>query len=168
MSEKIFDENKIKEISLLFGYFFELNYKLLKQSEDKKSEFTIENVFDFYISSHAISFLKNLYFGFSTSKGTCLNVRCIIEGLALKKMSKKNNMPENALELLKLQDSLIEMKQYNKFIKLLNFKTIFPNDFNEKYEHSKKIFYDLLSKKYSSNKIKRIIINNKKLVRFAF
>ena len=34
MSEKIFDENKIKEISLLFGYFFELNYKLLKQSED--------------------------------------------------------------------------------------------------------------------------------------
>lgn len=89
MSEKIFDENKIKEISLLFGYFFELNYKLLKQSEDKKSEFTIENVFDFYISSHAISFLKNLYFGFFTSKGTCLNVRCIIEGLALKKMSKK-------------------------------------------------------------------------------
>ena len=160
MSEKIFDENKIKEISLLFGYFFELNYKLLKQSEDKKSEFTIENVFDFYISSHAISFLKNLYFGFSTSKGTCLNVRCIIEGLALKKMSKKNNMPENALELLKLQDSLIEMKQYNKFIKLLNFKTIFPNDFNEKYEHSKKIFYDLLSKKYSSNKIKRIINSN--------
>ena len=82
-------------------------------------------------------------------------------------MSKKNNMPENALELLKLQDSLIEMKQYNKFIKLLNLKTIFPNDFNEKYEHSKKMYYDLLSEKYSSNKIKRIIINNKKLVRFA-
>lgn len=138
MSEKIFDENKIKEISLLFGYFFELNYKLLKQSEDKKSEFTIENVFDFYISSHVISFLKNSYLGFSTSKGTCLNARCIIEGLALKKMIEKNNMPENALELLKLQDSLIEMKQYNKFIKLLNLKTIFPNDFNEKYEHSKK------------------------------
>lgn len=62
MSEKIFDENKIKEISLLFGYFFELNYKLLKQSEDKKSEFTIENVFDFYISSHVISFLKKFIF----------------------------------------------------------------------------------------------------------
>lgn len=160
MSKKIFDENKIKEISLLFGYFFELNYKLLKQSEDKKSEFTIENVFDFYISSHVISFLKNSYLGFSTSKGTCLNARCIIEGLALKKMIEKNNMPENALELLKLQDSLIEMKQYNKFIKSLNLKTIFPNDFNEKYEHSKKMYYDLLSEKYSSNKIKRIINSN--------
>lgn len=144
------------KINYLFSKILSLNFKLLKKSENCSSCFFINDVFDFYISSHAQSFLKSFAYGCIDSKGMCLNARCIIEGLALKTMNENNDMPENALKLLKYQDYLIEMKQYNKFSEIL--PEIFTiKDMNINFETSKNMYTKILGEKFSVKKIDKIM-----------
>lgn len=144
------------KINYLFSKILSLNFRLLKKSENGNSCFFINDVFDFYISSHAQSFLKSFVFGCIDSKGMYLNARCIIEGLALKTMNENNDMPENALELLKYQDYLIEMKQYNKFSEIL--PEIFTiEDMNINFETSKNMYTKILGEKFSVKKIDKIM-----------
>ena len=63
------DEVKIEEfkniISILYGKIYAYNNKLLSLSETQLKEGEIYrsiDIFDFYITSHAQAYLKNLYF----------------------------------------------------------------------------------------------------------
>lgn len=151
-----YEVNLMNKINYLFSKILSLNFKLLKKSKNSNSCFFINDVFDFYISSHAQSFLKSFAFGCIDSKGMCLNARCIIEGLALKTMNENNNMPENAPKLLKYQDYLIEMKQYNKFSEILP-EIFTTKDMNINFETSKNMYTKILGEKFSTKKIDKIM-----------
>ena len=73
------------------------------------------DIVDFHITSNALSLLKNLYHGYQDSIGSLQNVRCIIEGIALKKMYSAGDISTEQIELLQKQVFLIEYNEYNKF-----------------------------------------------------
>ena len=87
---------------------------------NKGDECNYDEVFDFYITSNAISFLKNVYLGFITSQTFFLNIRCIIEGLAVKKAFEKNYFTITNFNLLKVQAPIIEYHQYKEFQNILD------------------------------------------------
>ncbi len=111
------DKNFEIEISKLFGKIYDYNYKLMKRSEDLSLEnhYAFMDIVDFHITSNALSLLKNLYHGYQDSIGSLQNVRCIIEGIALKKMYSAGDISTEQIELLQKQVFLIEYNEYNKF-----------------------------------------------------
>ena len=88
MADNEIIQKVLADINLLFSKVFPYNMKLLKLCNDENYEPTSDDIFDFYITSQAISFLKNFFFPYIESPGIFLNARCIIEGLALKEAFK--------------------------------------------------------------------------------
>ncbi len=90
----------IEDINVLFGKIFTYNSKLLSLCNDKNYEPNFTEIFDFYITSHAMTFLKNFYLGHIESQCVFLNARCIIEGLALKEGFKNGSFNESNVRYL--------------------------------------------------------------------
>lgn len=107
------DKNLETEINILFGKMYDYNYKLMKKSEDLslENEYAFNDIIDFYITSNALSLLKNLYHGYQDSIGSLQNVRCIIEGIALKRMYTVGDISNEQVELLQKQVFLIEYNE---------------------------------------------------------
>lgn len=152
--KEIFDK-VMNEANTLFGKLFEYNNKLLKLCNDKTYTPSFDEVFDFYLTSHSMTFIKNFYFNHIEGPGILLNARCILEGLALKKAYKDGDIDEFNIELLKRQDSLIEHKQYKKFKELMEYVTI-PEEKQKEYEEAVKFYKETLSS-YSDEEIEKIM-----------
>lgn len=91
------------DIDVLYGKIYKLNDKLLQRSEKEFSEnlkYSCEEIFDYYITSHALNYLRNLYFNNAHDVSLCLSARCIIEGIALKTMCRNGTIGDLNKELL--------------------------------------------------------------------
>lgn len=127
-------------IDTLFRRIKHRNNLLLENSNLDKLHIdaTVEEAFEFYISCFGLSFLNNLYHNQNESLGQFMNMRCIIEGVAVLKYSlQKNDIITK--ELLRAQSYIIERNIYKKYpdfdSKLFDFSSISSN-----YEAAKKLF----------------------------
>lgn len=79
------DENIRFLANTIYCEIENINTKLMRKSNnvENNGKETFENIIDFYITSHAMSFLKNICLGLEKSIGTILNMRCILEAKAL-------------------------------------------------------------------------------------
>lgn len=102
--------------SQLFGKLFAYNTAWMKKSEDLTQEgrYTCDDIFDFYITSNAQSLLLSLWRDLPVSVGICFNARCILEGLALKRLCAEKDFPPFQKELLQFQYAVIEKRCYKK------------------------------------------------------
>ena len=151
------DKNFEIEISELFGKIYDYNYKLMKRSEDLSLEdhYVFIDIVDFHITSNALSLLKNLYHGYQDSIGSLQNVRCIIEGLALKRMYAAGAISTEQVELLQKQVFLIEYNEYKKFD--LVDKILIPEKLERDYNEACTFYYEKLGGKFSDKEIDNII-----------
>jgi hypothetical protein len=124
---------------------------LAKSNREIDEENLIEDSFLFYISSFGLSFIKNLYLHLEDSLGNIINIRCMVEGLAILEYidSEKHNMTKIAL--LRMQSFILERNIYKNYQSmntlLFNFESIQKN-----YEEAKnkyKSILDLNSKAFS-------------------
>ncbi len=103
------------DANLLFGKIFKYNSELLILTNNSDFKPSATQIFDFHITSHAISFLRDLYFDYLDSPAVFFNARCIIEGIAIKRAFEKGYFGELNLELLYNQFYIIERNNYKKF-----------------------------------------------------
>lgn len=148
-------QNILNNINYLFGKVYLYNMKLFNLSNNRDYKPTYQEIFDFYITSNLMSILKNLTFGYVKSPGIFFNVRCIIEGLALKKSFETGYFKCFNLELLLKQDAIIEYRQYEKFKDYYHLFLI-PEDlkcaYDKSYDFYRKTLYSL-----SEKELKKII-----------
>lgn len=159
------DEAKIEEfkniISISYGKIYAYNDKLLSLSETQLKEGEIYrsiDIFDFYITSHAQAYLKNLYFGLIVNQGTLMNIRCMMEGLALKRLYQKGKISSLQEKLLQKQLFLIEYHYYkNPVIGDIIDKILSPEKLEYDWNETKKYYKELLKNNYSDKEINEII-----------
>ena len=105
-------------IDSFYGKFYALNDKLLQRSERELKDnenYDCIDIFDFYISSHAMAYLKCLYMRDYYNSSIYLSARCILEGLALKKLCRQSVAGTVKEKLLQKQVFLIEYQYYKEF-----------------------------------------------------
>jgi len=155
--EKRFDE----ETNLLFGKIYEYNYKLMKKSEDNSMEgrYDFIEIFDFYITSHALSLIKNIYHGYWGSLGMLQNVRCILEGLAMKRMYQRGDISQDQIDLLQVQEFLIEYRYYSRFPDMLD-SILIPEKLKKDYDDACDVYDFKLKSQFDSKQIKKIVKSN--------
>ena len=151
------DKNFEIEISELFGKIYDYNYKLMKRSEDLSLEnhYAFMDIVDFHITSNALSLLKNLYHGYQDSIGSLQNVRCIIEGIALKRMYSAGDISTEQIELLQKQVFLIEYNEYKKF-DLID-KILIPEKLERDYKEACAFYREKLESKFNNKEIEDIL-----------
>lgn len=132
-------EKVLSDVNVLFGKVFPYNNALLEKCNKKDYSPSYDEIFDFYITSHAMSFLKNFYYQYVESPGIFLNARCIIEGLAMKTACKNGYFENLSLDLIENQVSIIEYKQYKKFQECHD-SSIIPDDLKEKFNEALDFF----------------------------
>lgn len=143
-------------IDVLYGKVYQLNKTLLEKSEKKRGDYSCTDVMDFYITSHALSYLKDIYFSMYQSAGMHLNARCILEGLAVKRYCMSENS-KAGLELLRHQTPILEHKLYMRFKDELLEQIMIPEDLEKAYNDSVAFYKKELSNKYSDSTIGQII-----------
>lgn len=159
------DEVKIEEvkniINALYGKIYAYNDKLLSLSETQLKEGEIYrsiDIFDFYITSHTQAYLKNLYFGLIVNQGTLMNIRCIMEGLALKRMYQKEKISSLQEKLLQKQLFLIEYHYYkNPVIADIIDKILSPEKLEYDWCEAKKYYKELLRNDHTDKEINEIV-----------
>lgn len=148
-------------INKLYGKIYSYNDKLLALSEKELKEdetYKASDIFDFYITSHAQAYLKNLYFGQILTQGTLLNIRCIMEGLALKRICQKEEFSFLQEQLLQKQVFLIEYRNYsNPSLNDIRDNILSKEKLKKDSDDAKKLYRELLKDKYSNEKIKKIV-----------
>ena len=147
------------EANELYGKFYVFNDFLLQKSEQKLAENEIYSsieIFDFYISSHALAYLKCLYRNDLKNISIYLSIRCILEGLALKKICQREIVNTIKEELLQKQVFLIEYKYYKKFNDIAE-KILLPKKLKQDWQNTCEFYNKKLKNNFSSKKIKQII-----------
>lgn len=157
---------KIKEytklLDLLWGRLFTYNHALMKRSEDKKhygSE-SFTDVIDFYLTSQAQCFIKDLLLNHVGSPGMLLSARCFLEGLALKRMYQHGKISDWQVALLRHQVFLIEYKYYKDFDDIAD-KILIPEKLIRDKEEAVKFFKEQLSSRFNNKQISAIIKSDK-------
>ena len=151
------DKNLEIGINELFGKIYDYNYKLMKKSEDLSLEnkYAFNDIIDFHITSNALSLLKNLYYGYQDSIGSLQNVRCIIEGFALKRMYTAGDIPNEKVELLQKQVFLIEYNEYKRFDFID--KILIPEKLEKDYNDASSFYHNKLKDRFSDKEIADIV-----------
>lgn len=132
-------EKVLSDVNAIFGKVFPYNNVLLEKCNKKGYSPSYDEIFDFYITSHAMSFLKNFYYEYIESPGIFLNARCIIEGLAMKTACRNGYFDNMSLDLIKNQVPIIEYKQYRKFQECHD-SSIIPDDIKDKFNEALDFF----------------------------
>lgn len=156
-------KNKVQdiknEIDVLYGKLYALNDKLLQKSEillSNDGKYSCLDIFDFYISSHALAYLKSLYYEDFFNVAIYLSSRCILEGVALKELCKRGVIDSLKEELLQKQVFLIEYKYYREFDDIAN-QILLPEKLQKDWEETCKFFNEKLNGKYSQSQINQIL-----------
>lgn len=131
----------------------DINTKLMLKSNnvENNGKETFENVMDFYITSHAMSFLKNICLGLEKSIGTIFNMRCILEAKALLVCYEKGDLSDEQLGLFKLQFAVIEYRKYKDFFNMQ--EIISKKDLEQNYNKTVKKFEECCPKHINLNKV---------------
>ena len=145
------------QVSVLYGKIYKQNMRLLKKSENKGVVIDCAEVFDFYTTSHALSFLKDIYFDLTRSLGFVLNARCILEGIALKRLCKGKSDSVYS-ELLKRQKAILEYRCYHSFDEIKEYIVV-PEIIEADYREASQYYKDTLGHEfgYSEKHIKSTI-----------
>ena len=145
--------------SQLFGKMFAYNTAWMKKSEDLTQEgrYTCDDIFDFYITSNAQSLLLSLWRDLPVSVGICFNARCILEGLALKRLCAEKDFPPFQKELLQFQYAVIEKRCYKKFEDIS--EIIQPPD-NEKQQQTIGKFTQMICDNLGESTVNDILKSN--------
>ncbi len=150
-----------KLLDLLWGRLFTYNHTLMKRSEDKKlygSE-SFTDVIDFYLTSQAQCFIKDLLLNHVGSPGMLLTARCFLEGLALKRMYQHGKISDWQVALLRRQVFLIEYKYYKDFDDIAD-KILIPEKLVKDKNEAAKFFEAQLSSKFTNKQIPNILKSN--------
>lgn len=148
-----------KEIDVLYGKLYALNDKLLQRSErilSNDEKYSCLDIFDFYISSHALAYLKSFYCEDFFNASIYLSSRCILEGFALKELCKRGEIDTLKEELLQKQVFLIEYKYYKEFDDIAD-QILLPEKLKTDWEDACEFFNEKLKNKFSSSKIRQIL-----------
>lgn len=148
-------ESMMNDVNELFDRVFSYNSVLLTKCNDNEYNPTFNEIYDFYITSNAMTFLKNFYYHHIESPAMFLNIRCIIEGIAIKEAYKKGKLDEFNLELLKKQDALIEYKQYKNFADIYEI-FMMPEDIEQKYNDAVSFYKSTLCS-FSDDEVMKIV-----------
>lgn len=147
-------------ISQLYGKVYSYNNRLLNFSEKKlrkEEHYKVIDIFDFYITSHAQAYLKNLYFDNIFSVGFLFNIRCMMEGLALKKMYQKGKISSIQEELLQKQVFLIEYRYYhNSYVEDIVGDILVADKLNKDRSDAWDFYKERLKGLYTEKQIERI------------
>lgn len=153
-------EDVKKAISKLYGKIYSYNNHLLNCSEEKLAEgerYNIIDIFDFYITSHAQAYLKNLYFDNICSAGFLFNIRCMLEGLALKRMSQRGKISLIQEELLQKQVFLIEYRYYhNSYLEDILDDILITDKLKKDWETTCSFYQQRLKGMYTEKQIEKI------------
>lgn len=153
-------ENKIskKKLNDLYSKIYGYNYNLMHESEnlEREKEYGFDEVYDFYLTSHILSYIKSLFKNQTRSLGLYFNVRCIIEGLALKVMYLNKGINEKNIDLLRQQFFLIEYRYYSRFNDIAD-KILLPEKLEIDYQNAVNYFNNKLSSEFTDSQIKEII-----------
>lgn len=153
-------ENKIskKKLNDLYSKIYGYNYNLMHESEnlEREKEYGFDEVYDFYLTSHILSYIKSLFKNQTRSLGLYFNVRCIIEGLALKVMYLNKGINEKNIDLLRQQFFLIEYRYYSRFNDIAD-KILLPEKLEIDYQNAVNYFNNKLSDEFTESQIKEII-----------
>ncbi|MCL2599132.1 MAG: hypothetical protein FWD76_04405 [Firmicutes bacterium] len=95
----------------------------------------IYSAYLFSISSYGLSFISNIYMSKYLSVIAMMDIRCLIENIALYYHFLNGEIDKDGIALFKLQPYLLEYKIYKKY-KCFDF--MFPNDMKQKYLEAKK------------------------------
>ena len=152
--------NKIskKKLNDLYSKIYGYNYNLMHESEnlEREKEYGFDEVYDFYLTSHILSYIKSLFKNQTRSLGLYFNVRCIIEGLALKVMYLNKGINEKNIDLLRQQFFLIEYRYYSRFNDIAD-KILLPEKLEIDYQNAVNYFNNKLSSEFTDSQIKEII-----------
>lgn len=123
---------------------------------EREKEYGFDEVYDFYLTSHILSYIKSLFKNQTRSLGLYFNVRCIIEGLALKVMYLNKGINEKNIDLLRQQFFLIEYRYYSRFNDIAD-KILLPEKLEIDYQNAVNYFNNKLSSEFTDSQIKEII-----------
>ena len=123
---------------------------------------TEKNYFEAVRSNYKSIFkisVKFMYYGYRESPGMLQNVRCILEGLSMKRMFQAGDISEEKVNLLQVQEFLIEYRYYSRFTDILNLILI-PEKLRKDYDDACVLFRSKLETKYNDKEIKNILRSN--------
>lgn len=146
-------------IDSFYGKFYALNDKLLQRSEQELNDnenYNCIDIFDFYISSHAMAHLKCLYMQDYYNSSIYLSARCILEGLALKKLCKQSVVGTVKEKLLQKQVFLIEYQYYKEFGDIAD-KILLPEKLKNDWQSACEFYREELKTSEYKNQIEQII-----------
>lgn len=147
-----------KNCDSLFGKIYLFNQALMDKSEDKNHKPTPLEIFDFYITSNALPLLKNICIGplTTTSVGSMIHARCVLEGLALKRYFQSADAKEINGELLDKQLFITEYWCYKNIMS--NFENCFvPGKVEKDFEETKSYYFKRLENLYSKEQIRAFL-----------
>lgn len=148
-------------LNVMFGRLFDYNHKLLELSEDSENgpNATFNQIIDFYLTSQAQCFIKDLLMQHVGSPGMLLSARCFLEGLALKKMYTNGKISDLQVNLLRQQVFLLEYKNYQKFEDISN-KFLFPKKLVFDKDTAVKYYKEALAEKFDEKHIDKLTKSN--------
>lgn len=135
-------KEKIKLYNQLYSKASKINNDLLSKSnlECGYQDVTFKEIMLFYMSSHALSFIKYLALSEQLAYSAILNARCLIEGAAIIIMHEKGDIDAEQEELFKKQYNLLEYKIYKNYKqfdgKVLHFEKL-EKDYDDSYSSFK-------------------------------
>lgn len=148
-------------LSAYWGQLFAYNHALMKRSDDKNlfgtESFT--DIIDFYLTSQALSFVKDVLLQHIGSPGMLLTARCFLEGLALKRLYQKGQISNLQIELLRKQVHLIEYNYYKNFQDIAD-KILIPEKLLKDKDDAVDYFRKKLSDNYTEKEISDILKSN--------
>ncbi len=144
------------ELNILYGKIYKHNQKLLKIPKSNYTSLDCSDIMDVHITSHALSYLRNLQIGLFGTHGLFFNARCIIEGIAVKKYCQSNNVD---IELLKRQSAIFEYKNYSKLNDIVGL-IVFPEVLKTDYAEAVDYYNKKLRLNFTESQIKKIIESN--------
>ena len=103
-----------------------------------------------------MAYLKYLYIGDMCNISIYLSARCILEGLALKRLCQREVVGTVKEELLQKQAFLIEYKYYKNFDDIAE-KILLPEKLSIDYRNACAFYEEKLAKECSSEEIDRIL-----------
>lgn len=142
----------------LFGQLYDYNYRLMKESEDDGNEghYPFHSIFDFYVTSNAQALCKGLLFHCWDSPGMWLNARCVLEGLAIKRMNERGRIPPDGFELLQKQVFLIEHRYYSRFDDIAEM-ILLPEKLQDDYRIACDFYREKLQNRFSEKEVSAIL-----------
>lgn len=142
------------DVNELYGKIYRHNQSLLNLSGSNYLTCSCVDAIDLYITSHALSFLRDIQFELFQSHGFIFNARCIIEGIAVKRYCQSTDKTLS-IELLKKQTAILEYRYYSQLKGIIDYIVI-PENLKSDYVDAVSYYRSQLND-YSEIRINEII-----------